>query len=233
LIDEYRSMNDRLHYRLAPIPHVPHLAPTDGERSAKLHFGYVGEARENKGFQLLPHVIRRTVPYAAAAHFHIHSFCHDPQSPFYRQAIAGLRGSHVTLYPEKLDDPEYDSFLEQLDVVVLPYTLHHYHSQTSGVFAEAMALGKTLVVPRGSWMSRQVDEYGGGASFNPGDAEDLAQKILALIQNGRVDGERAAERAGRWRQFHSPANLLQLILAPAGCDGAEPNLVKPAASYAL
>lgn len=232
LIDEYRDINDRLDFHLAPIPHIPHLPDRDHEPASKLNVGYIGEARENKGFQLLPHVVRRASEHASAVHFHIHSFCHDPQSIFYRQAIAGLRGPHVTLYPEKLDDDEYTRFLDALDIVILPYTLHNYHSQTSGVFAEAMAMGKSVIVPRGSWMARQVNAYGGGATFNPGDPEDLARQVLSFVNDG-LKCHGAAERAARWAQFHNPANLLNLLLSPAAHEGAKSNLSKPATSRAL
>jgi glycosyltransferase involved in cell wall biosynthesis len=222
LVDEYRDLNDRLDYHVAPIPHVPPWNSATRERSGNLNIGYLGEARENKGFHLLPYVVRRVSHRASAVHFHIHSFCHAPQSAFYRQSIAGLRGPHVTLYPDSLDDEEYVQFLDSLDVVLLPYTLQHYHSQTSGVFAEAMALGKSVIVPRGSWMARQLDNYGGGAAFNPDDAEDLARQVLAFIDGG-VESEAAAERAKRWTQFHNPTNFLSLIFASTGVEADFPN----------
>ena len=65
--------------------------------------------------------------------------------------------------------------------MILPYTLANYHSQTSGVFAEALAQKKAVVCPRGTWMARQTFAFEAGAVFAPDDVEDLAQQTLFVI----------------------------------------------------
>jgi glycosyltransferase involved in cell wall biosynthesis len=209
LIDEYRALAPTLSFELAPIPHVRVLP--DRVWCDVFRVGCVGEARENKGFHLLPRLIRTAAEVGLrGVEFHLHSFTHDPGNALLRRALAGLRHGLVRLYAEEMPSTEYRQFLGSLDLVVLPYTLDNYHSQTSGVCAEAMGGGRLVVVPKGTWMARQVVKFGGGAAFNPGDAEDFARTTLRAIAARDHPADRT-ERARRWRAFHNPERLLELV----------------------
>lgn len=227
LIDEYRDINSRLQYVLAPIPHAPvhaSAAKTRG-RDSCTHVGYIGEARENKGFHLLPYLIRRIQrsPLCERVRFHLHAFAHDQYSRFYRQIVSRLDAPCVTLYRNRLDDEEYQRFLDCLDVVVLPYTRMNYHAQTSGVLAEAIAAGKTVVCPRGTWMARQTVEYSAGVTFNPNDQEDLAHQTMYAIETNLQFREGADRRAESWMSFHNAERLVgQILEARAAATSAAP-----------
>jgi glycosyltransferase involved in cell wall biosynthesis len=212
LVEEYAELAPGLRFDLAPIPHLRET--DDGTPARTFRIGTVGEARENKGFHLLPRLVRRAAEAnLRGVEFHLHSFASDPSAAFLRRALAGLRHPMVRLYPSEMPATEYQRFLASLDLVVMPYTLDNYHAQTSGVFAEAMGAGKLVVVPRGSWMARQLDEYGGGAAFCPGDAEDLARTALDVIENREQYQAGRAERVRRWRAFHNPDRFLELVCA--------------------
>lgn len=213
LVDEYRALAPRLNFALAPIPHVRE-ALEEARSGNAFRIGSVGEARENKGFHLLPRLVRRAAETnLCGVEFHLHSFAYDRDSTFLRRASAGLRHPSVRLYDDEMPATEYQRFLESLDLVVMPYVLDNYHAQTSGVFAEAMGAGKLVVVPKGSWMAHQLAEFGGGAAFNPGDAEDFARVTLGVIADrDRLLADRA-ERVRRWRSFHNPEQFLQLVCA--------------------
>lgn len=212
LVEEYTDLAPVLTFDLAPIPHLREADDAPPGRAFRV--GTVGEARENKGFHLLPRLVARAAEAdVRGVEFHIHSFAGDPNAAFLRRALAGLRHPLVRLYPDEMPAAEYQRFLASLDLVVLPYTLDNYHAQTSGVFAEAMGAGKLVVVPRGSWMARQLDEYGGGATFAPGDAEDLARTVLDVIENRERYRAGRAERVKQWRAFHNPERFLELVCA--------------------
>jgi glycosyltransferase involved in cell wall biosynthesis len=213
LVDEFQQINDRLTYVLAPIPHAQLRLPAAAAQRP-VNLGYVGGVRENKGFHLLPHLVRRVTAseHAADAHFHVHSFCRDPNWTFYRKTLPQLAHPGVTLYPETLDDPEYDRLMARLDVLVFPYLRQDYHAQTSGPFSEAMAQGKIVVAPRGTWLAKQIGEYGGGAVFNPGDAVDLANQVLNVLSARDAYLAERRERAKRWCEFHNPEHFLRLVM---------------------
>lgn len=213
LVAEYQAASPRLDFRVAPIPHTH----TGGVRpiGERIRVGYVGEARTNKGFDLLPHLVRTVVgdPALADVDFHIHTFIGNPRAEFYRKAMASLRHPRVVAYPDVMNEAEYGEFFASLDVVLIPYTPENYHSQTSGVLAEAMSYGKLTVVPKGTWMSRQVSKYGGGLAFNPQDGEDFTTVTCRLLSDARAMQHDAASRAAVWNDFHNPGRFLDLVLA--------------------
>ncbi|HVC98099.1 MAG TPA: glycosyltransferase [Pirellulales bacterium] len=212
LVDEFQQINDRLTYVLAPIPHTQLRLPAAAAQRP-VNLGYVGGVRENKGFHLLPHLVRRVTAseHAANMHFHVHSYAWDPWI-FYRKTLAQLVHPHVTLYPEPLDDSEYERLMARLDVLVFPYLRQDYHAQTSGPFSEAMGQGKIVVAPRGTWLAKQIGKYGGGAVFNPGDAVDLANQVLAVLSARDTYVAQGPERAKRWCEFHNPEHFLRLVM---------------------
>jgi glycosyltransferase involved in cell wall biosynthesis len=218
LISEYSLINPGLIFHLAPIPHAK-VHGTDRDTLArikagdKIRIGYVGEARTNKGFDLLPRLLGRAkdMRLTERIELHIHAYCGNPTQPFYRRTLSGLRHPAAFLYYHPMDEQEYSDFLASLDVVVLPYTIDNYHAQTSGVFAEAMASGKIVVVPKGTWLSRQLQRYGGGVAFNPVDCEDFANETLRIVREPLFYAKTAAERAPLWRHFHNADRLMNLL----------------------
>ncbi|MFO0890116.1 MAG: hypothetical protein U0790_13380 [Isosphaeraceae bacterium] len=218
LVAEFSLINPCLRFLLAPIPHA---RVHGGERDTldrlrsgrKPRVGYVGEARANKGFDLLPRLLARAEEREMARSFelHVHAHCGDPLAPFYRRTMSGLRHPSVTLYHETMDDRQYGEFMAGLDIVALPYTTDNYHSQTSGVFSEAMGSGKIVVVPKGTWLSTQLGRYLGGMSFSPLDCEDFSDAVLEIVRDPLPHAVAAAERATLWRQFHNPDRLIGLL----------------------
>ena len=217
LISEFSFMNPGLNFRLAPVPHAK-VHGSHGQTLAriesgeKLRIGYVGEARANKGFDLLPRLLARpasrALPIDGIAYPRLLRRSLRPILPSHNGRFAR---PEVFLYFHPMDDREYSDFLARLDVIALPYTTENYHSQTSGVFAEAMASGKIVIVPKGTWMSKQLQRYGGGVAFNPVDCEDFAAETLRIVREPLRYARIAVERASFWRQFHNPDRLIALL----------------------
>jgi glycosyltransferase involved in cell wall biosynthesis len=183
LIDEYKLITS-LEIGLAPIPHVRRAGCEiiNHARHNKAIVTYVGEARYNKGFHLLPRLINGFCHRGLNAHFNVQSYIHNSSDKFYRRAMAKIDHSHVTLFSHQMDDQEYQAYLEAADIILVPYLLENYHRQTSGIYAEAAAMGKPTIVPRGTWMARQVKQYGGGRVFVPNDGESLLEVTAEAVE---------------------------------------------------
>ena len=118
----------------------------------------------------------------------------------------------VALYDSELTSSQYYDLLERADIVLLPYTLENYHSQTSGIFAEALAAGKPVVVPRGTWMARELKESGAGVTFLPGDRRSLYEACMEAVADWQPLTSKAREASLRWKVHHSPATYLRLVM---------------------
>jgi glycosyltransferase involved in cell wall biosynthesis len=116
------------------------------------------------------------------------------------------------LIPEKLSPEDYGDLLRFLDVVLIPYLREGYIEPTSGIFAEALAAAKPVVVTRGTWMAGELEKGGSGVEFASNDINDLTAQTLHLIGHYREFREKAESLAERWRRFHSVTNLVEILL---------------------
>jgi glycosyltransferase involved in cell wall biosynthesis len=127
-----------------------------------------------------------------------------------------LDGSAVRLLDGPLDQAAYQAELTAADMVLLPYIASEYGSRTSGPFAEALAAGKPVIVPRATWMSDQLHRFGAGLTFADGDAVDLARAITeGLTRIPELAGKANLGRAA-WLRTHNPASFVDHLLDAAG-----------------
>jgi len=214
LADEYRQLT-RLPVAALPNPHMfaAEVRPPRAETATRI--GYFGEARREKGFDLLveaidlldksnhPGGIELVVQSYVRAGFEAQG-CGESCARLASRASANLRLLEGVLTAAKFEE----EFLA-CDAVVLPYELERYGARNSGIFTDAVAAGIAVIATRGTWMHGQMEQgLGTGLTFEDGDAGGLAE---AMIEMARCrDQMRVAARQGaaRWRDAHDPARFL-------------------------
>ena len=219
LIEEYKLFTD-LPIHLAPIPHSGGHRTSSKKREAgePLVLSYLGEARLNKGFHLLPHLAEGLwrSGLALQTQLAIQSFIINPEQVFYVRAMAGLFHDNIHFYPNQLDDREYEEFVDQADVILLPYLTDNYHSQTSGILGEAIARGTPVVTSRGTWMARQVKQYKCGTVFCPNDPLDFLNAVETVVRDYEHYEGNARDAAEPWNGFHNAGQLVEIIRTNLG-----------------
>lgn len=201
-----------------PLRSLPDIGTASVNRQV-LRIGYLGDAREAKGFPLLPEVIRHARGVGRRdISFVIH--CPDTEYRGLRDhqgldEMAALAASDpaVRLVRESLTDDRYLELMESMDLVLLPYTDKHFREGTSNVFAEAVAMGKVVVVPEDTWMSDELQCFDGGVSFRRGDVKDLSARLLDAIDRYPELAPKSVAYAGKWRRRHNPDALAEVLLA--------------------
>lgn len=193
----------------------------DLKSGGRIRLGYVGDARSAKGFPLLPGLVQRILaetslnvdfvfqcPGAASGIENSQL----PEGVAELMELAGRASNRITLIQEKLSETDYAELLRSLDIVLVPYRLSGYVEPTSGIFAEALALAKPVVVPAGTWMARELRKSGGGLEFQSGDENDLAAKVKELVAG--FDGYAAKARAfsASWKAFHNSHTLAEMLI---------------------
>lgn len=188
---------------------------------------YLGDARPEKGFDLLPALVN--------ALWESHLQCGKLRLVIQANpnvaggqgntmaAIAALSGwppSCVELIHAPMSRTDYLARLASADMVLLPYDAMAYHSRSSGVLIEALAAGKPVVTTRGSWLASVPDErqmalFDGDHSL----AEALADLLARLPDAKQV----AQANAARWQAFAAPAHFLQQLLLPVDGSGSGPD----------
>lgn len=109
----------------------------------------LGHSLPRKGFNLVPALVagnpqwRWLVQVAPAG-----------QDVLWQDARAAMHAApNVEIASGSLDPAAYYALLARADVVLMPYDATQMPLRSSGIFSEAVAAGKVVVVPQGSWMA--------------------------------------------------------------------------------
>ncbi len=196
---------------VTPVP-LPIVVPAVAEHPphAPPHLVFAGGARAEKGYGLLPALAARL---AGSARFTIHSGPVGPGSdPTVQQAqrrLRALAGPGPRLIEQALDPDAYLALIASADMLLLPYDPTAYGPRSSGILAEARALGIPAIVSRGCWMEAEAGPARGYAFDYPGGLADSVERALAALQP--LTAAMRAEAAA-WRHTHNPAALLDTVL---------------------
>ncbi len=210
-----------------PIPHTA-AAPSaqllpriPAKEPARKRVVFLGDAREEKGFELLPTAVRACLgdPDLAAVEFvfqaHVSHPCHHRMAMVIAE-LRNLGSPQVKLIEDALTPGEYQALLETSDLVLLPYDAVTYRARTSGPFVEALCAEKPTLVPAGSWMSQQLQDTPAGGTFHSGDGSDLGRALRAMLSALPAHARAAAELGRTFRDFHNPASFLRHLQGAAG-----------------
>jgi|GEM_PF-5082776 len=223
LAREYAPYTKRV-IEVLPIPHTSgELSPNPPKNiplkaTGKLRIIFLGDARQEKGFELLPAVVRACAQsdHGAGLEFVFQTFI---SSPYHRamapviEELIRLKLPNVSLIATTLSSEAYQSLLVSADLVLVPYDAATYRARTSGPFVEAICAGKPVVVPKQSWMAIQLGNSLAGETFESGDGVDLARAVRLVVANISKYSKAAEALGKRFREYHNPQNFIQQLMA--------------------
>jgi glycosyltransferase involved in cell wall biosynthesis len=160
---------------------------------------YLGAARTEKGFTLLPDLVSSVFEHRPIldVHFHIQV---TPQILGYTRdvgvAVSQLRklGSpRLTLIEEPLSREAYHSTLEKADVLLLMYHPDRYRVRSSGIAVESIISASTIIASKGTFPA----ELAGCAGIGLDYGESAVNAISAIIRD-RDTYRRLAEERRCW-----------------------------------
>lgn len=231
LTHEYNALGIS-RFRTLPIPINPRLTEQLNRNGAArpLRIVYCGDARQEKGYHLLPDLVRdlHRNGHADDVVFRIQSnFAHArPQDG----TIEHLARTELQLYPARrveviltpLNVEQYHELVASADILLVLYDADNYYARSSGVLVEALAAGIPVLTPAASWMGQQLAE----ATY-----DYLTDRIRQskLVARGRPGGasvryvtiKRPREATGLFLQVRRPTDESpQVILDVEQCrDG--------------
>lgn len=184
-----------------PIPHLPVFETKDDNEEKVV--GYFGGARFDKGFDLLPEIIESAPEFK----FIVHAYERKP-SRYFKDNINRLRKLNVRLIEKFISQEEYFSLFNHCSIILIPCRREYYGMGTSGIFAEAAALGKWIIVPDNTWMSEQKKKYDKTVVLNSLDIPDVLRAIRSCVNKKDV-----TQQKKKWRAFHSADNYIKIVQA--------------------
>ncbi|WP_227657659.1 radical SAM protein [Candidatus Magnetaquicoccus inordinatus] len=182
---------------------------------------FLGEARGEKGFILLPEAIRLVQQQCSEIIFDLHITNVNPQDQeiieSLRQIAHGVRlTENIRLYGEA-----YFRKIASADAVLIPYSPLSYTYRTSHIMVEALGCGAPVVVTgEGSWMEQFVRplQPTPAVVMPEFSAQALAEAVLALHRRKRQYQEAARAIAAQIRAEHNLPRFMQLLLASPRTD---------------
>jgi glycosyltransferase involved in cell wall biosynthesis len=184
-----------------------------------LCIGYMGDARQAKGFHLLPDLVRNVLEKTENVYFAFqcpksasgNDYSDLPKGVPELREIAATNPDRLILISERLSEEDYANMFRCLDIVLIPYLLPNYQEATSGIFAEAVALGKPTIVTVQTWMAHELKKFGGGLEIKSDNINDLTEKVFELIEHYEKYQEKTENFSSQWCQFHNSLNLAEML----------------------
>ena len=206
-----------------PIPHTSQPIPAESpaiippKPANRRRVVYMGDARDEKGFEFLPTLIKAAKGTAAFnnVEFVLQAFISSPYHIRMVPVIDELKqlvSPQLHLITQSLDGDAYHTLLDSADLVLLPYDAATYRSRTSGPFVEAICAGKPVVAPRNSWLSGQLGESKAGVTFLSGNAQDFVRAAKVAVAQLPALTTAAGVAGKRYRELHNPRNFLRCLL---------------------
>lgn len=152
-------------FETLPVPvELPERAATPDAHAAPLVIGYLGDARDEKGFPHLPKLVEAFAPrpgsapsvrFLFQANFNVPDG--EPGSRYARSVLQSYDRDFVELSYGPFDSAHYAILLLRMDIVLIPYVAENYSARSSGVLMEALSAGLPVLAPTCSWMARLAE----------------------------------------------------------------------------
>jgi glycosyltransferase involved in cell wall biosynthesis len=216
LARQYSELVSGLEVEVVPIPHClpPGRAAEQSEAHGPLRIAYLGDARDEKGFHLLADLVDAVAARLdGRARFviqgNVSAAGDNPSLAQARRRLAAYPRAQVELMTDQLDLSAFHDLLRSADIVLLPYDRRAYARRSSGIFVQALAAGRVVVVPAETWMARQADPA--AAVLFEGETR-LADAVMTAVQQWPALAKSAQQRAPLWRARHEAARYIAHLL---------------------
>jgi len=178
--------------------------------------GYFGYAKREKGFHLLPDIVRelrRTLsPSDANLIFQINHGGYDPLIEQAEEDLNELAGPGLDLRNGPMSEDDYLDAFDSTHIQLLPYDPVLYRGRGSGVFSEAIGYGKIVVAPRSSGVGEEIAQgRGAGVLFDRHTARDIARALEEAVRRAPELAIQAGRNVEPWRKEHSGQGYLMVI----------------------
>jgi hypothetical protein len=183
-------------------------------RRASLTLGIMGSQRREKGYHLVPEIMRELLSGFPSVCILIHNSGPTWMPETHQEVVAcASGGSRVTLLEEPADPLLWQSMIARSDLILCPYDPRRYHASYSAVALEAIANGIPVIGPRYSSIHRLLQQFeGAGETFDQWTAKSIISTTAGVLQQYDSYAENAVRAGGRWNMGNGPKQAVGALL---------------------
>jgi glycosyltransferase involved in cell wall biosynthesis len=196
---------------LLPLPFgaKPAVQSSRGAEDTGVVFSYLGVALIPKGLDILVRAIEGVADLLKSGKIRLVVQCNIHRAdPLLQRLLRDLgviarRLPGIEVIAGSLTPAEYQQKMSDSDLVLIPHRSRFYKFVLSGIFTEALAMGKPVVVASDTYMAEELERYGAGVCFEDGDPVALAQAMRTAMSDIRNLRLRALEAQSAWQAIHN------------------------------
>jgi hypothetical protein len=173
----------------------------------------LGVQRANKGYHLVPDVIRGLLRSDPTVRFLVHNGA-PAQMSEQQNAIRELAAQEPrVIVDERVAGPViWRQLLDDSDLILCPYHPQTFYASPSAVALEAIANAIPFVGPAESTLGRLVGEYGCGSVFDKFEADSILEAVGKALAGFDHFAKLAVECAERFALTQGPEQTVDGIL---------------------
>lgn len=165
LSGQYKVLSD-LDFDVLPVP-VPWTVDATMTRDPNkpITIAYVGDVRDEKGYQFYPQIIdalwekyiaKGKVRFVLQSNF-ADNLDVSRESAIAQSLLRSFPSDMVRHVKGPLDSDGYKSLITESEIILLTYKAEHYLARSSGIFIEALKAGKAVLMPAQTWMAAELE----------------------------------------------------------------------------
>jgi len=187
------------------IPPIPPPSKQEG-----LRFVFAGNPREEKGFFLIVNALTKHLERYPKDIFHLHTI----HSPKISMDLRARFPNNVCTNNNFLSGRAYFEYLLKGDILLVPYNIESYQYRTSHIFMEALGLGRSAILTKGSWMEEVLQDFSQplGIVMEEWTADSLIEAMHQIHEQRESLLQNAYDTAEYIRNTHNPSQWVNLML---------------------
>jgi glycosyltransferase involved in cell wall biosynthesis len=217
ITDDYAELLN-LPVRTMPTVHAGLRAPRlrKRDRSGKVNVAFLGHQRPEKGYDLIPDIVRRLFDRRLPVRLLVHNSAPGDSETSRELRRMAAANTDISLVEEPGDQLRWQQLLDKADLIVLPYEPNRYRQSGSGIATEAVSEGIPMVVPPGTTMETLAVTYQGCAmTFARWGATEIADAIERALGEFEPLAREAETGALVWRRNNGVELFVDRLLETA------------------
>jgi len=158
------------------------------EREGTTIISYVGIARSEKGFHILPHLAEKFLSHDDVIFYiQIPPPTLGTYEPAVQESIIKLKELPNVQLIDSLNEHDYEEFLLRSDFIYVLYDEKSYYGRLSYTYMEAISSGSIPILNKKLWFAKEVEDTNAGVIVeNPFDVDETYHKVISIIKGDQM-----------------------------------------------